>query len=84
VTRGRTPLTRTSASSAATGRTLIELDLHARTGVLLLAVRRSPDSDLLPNPPGDLVVTADAVLIALGSLTELADLETFVGNLVES
>lgn len=64
--------------STIVGRSLGELDLRARTGALLLAVRRSPASDLLPNPPDDLVVAAGSVLIALGSQTELVALVTLV------
>ena len=41
--------------------------ISERTGALLLAVRRAPQELLEPNPAGDLVVPAGAVLIALGS-----------------
>ena len=47
------------------------LRLRERTGALLLAVRRSSDGRLEPNPPDDLVVPAGAVLIALGTQAEL-------------
>jgi hypothetical protein len=46
-----------------------------RTGALLLAVRRTPFAPLEPNPPGELRTPAGAVLIALGSQEQLAELE---------
>jgi voltage-gated potassium channel len=58
------------------GRTLTELDLHERTGTLLLALRQAPGRDLEANPSGGTRVLADAVLIALGTPDELADLQT--------
>lgn len=65
---------RVGAGSEVAGRSLGELRIRARTGALLLAVRRS-DGDLLePNPPDELVVPAGAVLIALGTPPELAAL----------
>ncbi len=66
------------ATSALAGRSVGELDLHGRSGALLLAVRRSPDDDLLPNPPHDLIVPGGAVLIALGTQEELAALVDLV------
>jgi voltage-gated potassium channel len=56
------------------GQTLGALRLRERTGALLLAVRRSPEAPLLANPPDDLVVVADALLIALGTPAELDSL----------
>jgi uncharacterized protein with PhoU and TrkA domain len=53
------------------GQSVAGLRLRERTGALLLAVRRSPDDVLEPNPPDDLVVPAGAVLIALGTQAEL-------------
>jgi voltage-gated potassium channel len=58
-------------ASSVAGRSLADLRLRERTGVLLLAVRRSPDGELEPNPPDDLVVPPGAVLIALGTQAEL-------------
>jgi uncharacterized protein with PhoU and TrkA domain len=37
-----------SAASEAAGRTLAEIDLHARTGALLLAIRRGDEHLLMP------------------------------------
>jgi len=59
------------AGSSVAGQSLEGLRLRERTGALLLAVRRSPDDVLEPNPPDDLVVPAGAVLIALGTQAEL-------------
>lgn len=61
-----------TAGSALVGRTVGEC--RERTGVLPLAVRRSPGDALEANPPYDLVLTADALLIALGTQIELATL----------
>lgn len=60
-----------TAGSSVAGQSLGGLRLRERTGALLLAVRRSPDDVLEPNPPDDLVVPAGAVLIALGTQAEL-------------
>ncbi len=56
------------------GRTLGEADLRERTGALLLALRRSADRPLEPNPPDGTEVPAGAVLIALGTPTQLETL----------
>ncbi len=68
-----------AAGSAVAGQSLDGLRLRERTGTLLLAVRRSPDDVLEPNPPDDLVVPAGAVLIALGTQAELDALATLAG-----
>ena len=60
-----------AAGSSVAGQSLGGLRLREQTGALLLAVRRSPDDVLEPNPPDDLVVPAGAVLIALGTQAEL-------------
>ena len=60
-----------AAGSSVADQSLGGLRLRERTGALLLAVRRSPDDVLEPNPPDDLVVPAGAVLIALGTQAEL-------------
>ena len=52
-------------------RRLGDLALRERTGALLLAVRRTRESDFEANPLDDLVVPAGAVLIALGTQAEL-------------
>ena len=65
---------RVAAGSPLADRTLADLRLRERTGALVLAVRRAPDEALEPNPPDRLVVPVGAVLIALGTPSELADL----------
>ena len=65
-----------SAGSEVAGRSLGELHIRARTGALLLAVRRSTGDGLEPNPADELVVPAGAVLIALGTPAELEALAT--------
>lgn len=65
---------RVEPGSQLSGRTLAELDLHERTGSLILALRRSPGSDLEAKPPSGTTVSDGAVLIALGTPTELESL----------
>ena len=62
------------AGSELAGRTVAEMGIPERTGALLLAVRRSPAGPLEPNPPGELRAPEGAVLIALGSQDQLAEL----------
>jgi len=63
-----------SEESSLAGQSVGDLALHKRTGALLLAIRRATDLRFEANPPGDLVVPAGAVLIALGTPTELGRL----------
>lgn len=60
--------------SSLSGRTLAELDLRERTGALVLALRRTPDSDLEAKPPSGTTICDGAVLIALGTPAELESL----------
>jgi voltage-gated potassium channel len=60
--------------SALAGHTVADMQVAERTGALLLAVRRSPEAPLEPNPAGDLTVPVGALLIALGSQDQLARL----------
>jgi len=60
-----------AAGSVLDRQSLGSLRIRERTGALLLAVRPAPGAPLQPNPPDDFVVTADAVLIALGNQAEL-------------
>ncbi|WP_341924331.1 NAD-binding protein [Nocardioides psychrotolerans] len=60
------------------GRTLAGLEIQQRTGALLLAIRRTARAQLEANPPGDLEVPEGAVLIALGTPSELAALAALV------
>ena len=57
--------------SSIDGRSVAELALRERTGVLLLAIRRGAGERFEANPPDDLVVPPGAVLIALGTQAEL-------------
>ena len=66
---------RVAPGSDLADRALDEVALRERTGALLLAVRRATGGPFEPNPPGDLVVPAEAVLIALGTQSELEALE---------
>jgi voltage-gated potassium channel len=60
-----------AAGSEVAGRSLGELRLRERTGALVLAVRRSAEAVLEPNPADGLVVPGGAMLIALGTQAEL-------------
>ena len=57
--------------SALAGRTVGELGVRERTGALLLALRRAADQPLEPNPAPGTPVPPGAVLIALGTQSEL-------------
>jgi len=57
--------------SALAGRTVGELEVRQRTGALLLALRRQVDQPLELNPPAETPVPPGAVLIALGTQSEL-------------
>jgi voltage-gated potassium channel len=57
--------------SVLAGRTVGELEVRERTGALLLALRRGADQPLEPNPAPGTPVPPGAVLIALGTQTEL-------------
>jgi len=59
------------SGSSLDGRSLGELALRERTGALLLAIRRGYGQPFEPNPAGALVVPPGAVLIALGTQSEL-------------
>jgi len=67
------------AGSLIEGATIERLDLRARTGALLLAVRRGSGQPFEPNPPDDLEVPAGSVLIVLGTQAEL-DAATRLGR----
>lgn len=54
--------------------TVGEMQISARTGALLLAVRRSAGGPLEPNPAADVVVPEGTVLIVLGAPAELGAL----------
>ena len=68
---------RVPPTSPAIGRSLGELDIRARTGALVLALRND-DGSFTTNPPVDTVVAADQVLIAVGTAEQLHQLESAV------
>ena len=59
------------------GTTLGDSHIRARTGALVLALRR-PDGSFATNPPPDTVITADQVLIAIGTQAQLDQLTELV------
>lgn len=72
------------AGSVLAGRPVGEMRIPERTGALLLAVRRAADAPLEPNPAAGVVVPAGAVLIALGSLDQLAELSGLASGAPEA
>lgn len=60
-----------AAGSDLAGLSVAEMRIPERTGALLLAVRRSAEAGLEPNPPAGLIAPPGTVLIALGTTTEL-------------
>jgi voltage-gated potassium channel len=66
--------------STLAGHRIADLDLHQRTGALLLAVRRGPDQPFEPNPTPDRVLDAGSVLIALGTPDEIGVLAALAGD----
>jgi voltage-gated potassium channel len=59
------------------GTTLGDSHIRARTGALVLALRR-PDGSFATNPPPETVITADQVLIAIGTQGQLDQLTELV------
>ena len=64
-------------TSAAIGQSLKDLDIRARTGALVLALRNR-DGSFTSNPQVDTIVAADQVLIAVGTVDQLHQLEAAV------
>ena len=60
--------------SSLAGESVGDLALRERTGALLLAIRRATDLQFDANPSSEMLVPAGAVLIALGTPAELANL----------
>lgn len=67
-----------TAGGRLVGRTLAELDLRARYGVTIIAVRRG--SRVIVSPGADEMIMADDTLVTIGSNGELARLETLIGG----
>jgi voltage-gated potassium channel len=68
---------RIPAHSPLTGTTLGEAHLRARTGALVLALRR-PDGTFMSNPGPGVVLEAEVTLIVIGTVEQFAALEQHV------
>ena len=68
---------RLPAGSGLAGRSLGDSHIRARTGALVLALRQ-PDGAFLTNPSPETVLTADQVLIVIGTQVQLKDLADLV------
>lgn len=62
------------------GKTIGELDIKARTGALVLAVRKSASIDFNTNPDKDTRIDAGDLIVALGMEKDLAGLEELVAS----
>jgi len=62
---------RVEPGSELAGRTLADLSLRERTGVLVLALRRKGASEFEPGPPEDVPLPSGCLLIALGTQAQL-------------
>lgn len=63
------------AGSPLDGRTIGDLDIKARTGALVTAVRKAEEDDFNTSPDKDTRIDAGDLLIALGTEKDLAGLE---------
>lgn len=61
--------------SALAGRTIGEMDIRVRTGALIVAVRKAADGRFDTSPDKDTRLDAGDLLIALGTVKDLANLE---------
>jgi voltage-gated potassium channel len=66
-----------SPNTAASSRSLRDIDLRRNTGVIVLAIRK-PGGQMIFNPPADTEITAGDYLIALGGPPDLRKLEDMV------
>jgi len=66
--------------SSIEGKTIGELDIKARTGALVLAVRKAISEEFDTNPDKDTRIDAGDLLIALGTEKDLAGLEALVAK----
>lgn len=60
------------------GQTLMETDLRAKTGALVVAIRRS-DGTLLPGPTGNTILETGDSLICMGTAEQLRTLNSILG-----
>lgn len=65
--------------SALAGKTIGEMEVKARTGAMIIAVRRASDGEFNTNPDKDTRIDAGDLLIALGKEEDLAGLEKISG-----
>jgi len=65
--------------SVLAGKTIGEMDVKARTGAMIIAVRRASDGEFDTNPDKDTRIDAGDLLIALGKEEDLAGLEKLSG-----
>jgi voltage-gated potassium channel len=68
------------SGSSLAGQSVGELALRERTGALLLAIRPATNQQFEANPPSELIVPTGAVLIALGTASELDRLARLAGH----
>ncbi len=66
------------SGSSIDGKTIGELDIKARTGALVLAIRKASSVDFNTNPDKDTRIGAGDLIVALGMEDDLAGLERLV------
>jgi len=66
--------------SSLAGRTIGEMDVKARTGALIIAVRKAAEGEFNTSPDKDTLLEAGDLLIALGTEESLAGLEGLVSR----
>jgi len=69
---------RVDEKSPMVGKSLAQVGLRNKYGVTLLAIRR--DSQVLPNPAGDMELSANDIIIVLGSPEKIADVTGLFRN----
>jgi voltage-gated potassium channel len=67
------------AASPLAGQTLRSSQVHARTGCLVLAIRR-PDGSFTPNPSPEVEVASGDVLIGVGTTEQLSALAAYAAE----
>jgi voltage-gated potassium channel len=68
-----------SAGSPLTGNTLHAVQLHDRTGALVLAIRRG-DGSFATNPSSEVTIEAGDILIGVGTAAQLDALARFAAQ----
>ncbi len=59
------------------GRTLRDLDVHRKTGLIPIAIKSPEDDDFHYNPAPDSVLTPGTVMIVIGTPDQIAELEQY-------